>query len=257
MYYSVRMRSAKGGAHEAGGTHISGAERLLTQEKVEKEIDTMIKRAFNHSKGKADFIQLTIENISPKTVNYIKLLSIKNYQCINVEEGRKKAEILLENAGVSKQAIFKGMQNLTQLNKNMRGAMVLCCQTGKRLDDLGDRGIRVSRMDTNNEAKLIQWLKKQGYKGIHIREAIILASKVISHQDVVAELCWSDDPEYTTGYVTSNCYYQRIEPLKKYGSGQGGRVFFVRPETNINKLQQYLEKEPVFVGDWDKNNEFF
>lgn len=33
MLYSVKMRSAQGGPHEQGGRHISGAERILSEEK--------------------------------------------------------------------------------------------------------------------------------------------------------------------------------------------------------------------------------
>ena len=31
MVYSIRMRSAQGGPHEQGGSHISGAERLVSE----------------------------------------------------------------------------------------------------------------------------------------------------------------------------------------------------------------------------------
>ena len=34
MVYSIRMRAAKGGPHEQGGSHISGAERLVSLESV-------------------------------------------------------------------------------------------------------------------------------------------------------------------------------------------------------------------------------
>ena len=33
--------------------------------------------------------------------------------------------------------------------------------------------------------------------------SIVLATKVSAHPATVAELCWSDDPEYITGYVAS------------------------------------------------------
>ena len=36
MLYSVKMRSAQGGPHEQGGRHISGAERILSEEKKEE-----------------------------------------------------------------------------------------------------------------------------------------------------------------------------------------------------------------------------
>jgi 6-carboxyhexanoate--CoA ligase len=36
-----------------------------------------------------------------------------------------------------------------------------------------------------------------------VKEAPVLATKVSAHPATIAELCWSDDPEYITGYVTS------------------------------------------------------
>ena len=39
--YSIRMRSAEGGAHEHGGRHISGAERIV-DEKTLKIIEHYI-----------------------------------------------------------------------------------------------------------------------------------------------------------------------------------------------------------------------
>ena len=54
-----------------------------------------------------------------------------------------------------------------------------------------------------------------------------MASKVASAVGVVAELCWSDDPEYVSFYVASAKYgYKRIPVLKEYGNPIGGRVFF-------------------------------
>ena len=39
------------------------------------------------------------------------------------------------------------------------------------------------------------------------------------------ELCWSDDPDYTVGYVACNGVYHRITNMKEFGSNIGGRVF--------------------------------
>lgn len=46
----------------------------------------------------------------------------------------------------------------------------------------------------------------------------MLATKVSEHPATVAELCWSDDPKYITGYVASKeLGYQCITKLKEYG----------------------------------------
>ena len=80
-----------------------------------------------------------------------------------------------------------------------------------------------------------------------MREALVLASKVQSAEGIVGELCWSDDPDYTVGYVACNGVYHRIPNMKKLGSHIGGRVFFVQPEIDRESVIEYLEKAPVLV----------
>ena len=63
MLYSVKMRSAQGGAHEFGGRHISGAERILPGDQLDYAVLTMLHRAREHERGCADFISLKVEEI--------------------------------------------------------------------------------------------------------------------------------------------------------------------------------------------------
>ena len=65
MHFSVRMRAAQGGAHENGGRHISGAERLIPRELLLETTQAMVQRALEHSRGNADFIRLTVEAVAP------------------------------------------------------------------------------------------------------------------------------------------------------------------------------------------------
>src|SRR5690625_6710787 len=75
-WYSVRMRSSIGGLHEDGGMHISGAERLIGEEKIKKSALEMIQRATNHTRGQADFISLKIEAIQENDIHYIPALPV-------------------------------------------------------------------------------------------------------------------------------------------------------------------------------------
>jgi len=137
---------------------------------------------------------------------------------------------------------------LTSLPQSLRGAMVLCAVSGRRLDDRGKRGIRVSRMDAADKRQLIASLMEQGLTGCHVQEALVLASKVAAAPGIVAELCWSDDPEYTAGYVASAGGYVRFPHLKDVGDPVGGRVFFVQPDCDLASLGNYLERQPVTVA---------
>lgn len=65
---------------------------------------------------------------------------------------------------------------------------------------------------------------------------------------MVAELCWSDDPDYVVGYVGSvKNGYRRIPVLKEKHCPIGGRVFFLRPDTDVAALINYYEEEVVFI----------
>ena len=58
MFYSIKMRSAQQQA--VGQRHISGAERIVNKDKVDKTTLSMIQRALAHERGRADFINIKI-----------------------------------------------------------------------------------------------------------------------------------------------------------------------------------------------------
>jgi 6-carboxyhexanoate--CoA ligase len=71
---------------------------------------------------------------------------------------------------------------------------------------------------------------------------------VASCRDIIAEICISDDPDYTTGYIASKKFgYLRIPNIKNYGEMHGGRVFFVRENADADRLIEFLEKTPVVI----------
>ncbi|MEN6565008.1 MAG: 6-carboxyhexanoate--CoA ligase [Veillonellales bacterium] len=248
MLYSVRMRAAQGGAHELGGRHISGAERLVTFNRVAEVTGDMLTRAFSHTRGRADFINVTVEAIENSCLKKAPLLPVHTITVPDAAAGRKAAKAALVETGVAPSAVEEGFNRLQSLPDSMRGAMLLCAETGKRLDDTGMRGIRVSRMDIENEPLFSVWLEKQGFHNVHVREALVLAAKVAAAPGMIAELCWSDDPEYTTGYVASpQKGYFRFSHLKPLGSPLGGRIFFLRPETVPTVAADYLQNQPVLI----------
>lgn len=253
MLYSVKMRSAQGGPHEQGGRHISGAERILSEEKIEQAIVAMLHRAQKHQRGMADFISLKVEAVKTADIFYRPLLPLSSCQADSVMTGRKAAVEELVKAGVSTEAAAAGISRIINLRDSMRGAMLLDADTGLRVDSLGERGVRVSKMDCDNSERYEARLLEKGLFGDHVREALVLASKVVSAVGVVAELCWSDDPEYVTGYVASAKYgYKRIPVLKEYGNPIGGRVFFVEQGTDVQKLITYLQDQVVLIRPEDK-----
>ena len=236
--YSVRMRAAQGGPHEKGGHHISGAERIVKLEEVGAIAQSLADRALYHSKGTADFINITVDVIPSNEITYIDCLQVEEHRANTIAEAHQLAIELLQGTHITEVAIQNAMTFLKELDSSMRGAMLADATTGKRID-IGNRGVRVSHMDSFDSESLGD--------NEHMREALVLASKVQSAEGIVGELCWSDDPDYTVGYVACNGIYHRIPKMKELGSHIGGRVFFVRSEIDRESVIEYLEKAPVLV----------
>lgn len=236
--YSVRMRAAQGGPHEKGGHHISGAERIVKLEEVGAIAQSLADRALHHSKGTADFINITVDLIPPEKITYIDCLKVEEHKTGSISESHQLATELLDGSVISKTAVHKAISMLKSLDRSMRGAMLVDAISGVRLDT-GNRGVRVSHMDSFDSHALGD--------NEHMREALVLASKVQSADGIVGELCWSDDPDYTVGYVACNGVYHRIPNMKELGSVIGGRVFFVRSDIDSESVITYLEKSPVLV----------
>jgi 6-carboxyhexanoate--CoA ligase len=135
----------------------------------------------------------------------------------------------------------------------MRGAMIMDAQTGERLEPDPERGVRVSRFDWSDETKEKMRYLLAGIGLTHFRtiEALSLATKVAHAPGMAAEICWSDDPDYTAGYVASlTTGYVRFPCLKEQGDEKGGRAFFVRrDETEVDLLIRYLQTEAVLIVD--------
>jgi 6-carboxyhexanoate--CoA ligase len=232
------MRAAQGGPHEKGGHHISGAERIVKLDEVGAIAQSLAERALHHSKGTADFINITVDLIPPEKITYIDCLKVEEHKTGSISESHQLATELLDGSVISKTAVHKAISMLKSLDRSMRGAMLVDAITGVRLDT-GNRGVRVSHMDSFDSHALGD--------NEHMREALVLASKVQSADGIVGELCWSDDPDYTVGYVACNGVYHRLPNMKELGSNIGGRVFFVQSDIDSESVITYLERAPVLV----------
>lgn len=250
MLYSLKMRAAQGGSHEQGGKHISGAERLVNAQDLERQVAKMLARAQNHERGRADFINIKIQEIPEAKCAVVPVLEVCGSPDLsNLARAQAYASEKLLAAGVSLPAVISGFKKLKELAGNMRGALLIDSETGAVLTDSSDqRGVRVTNMDAQNQIEYLTWLQARHLQGEHAQEAIILASKVAATQGLVAELCWSDDPNYTTGYVADKKTYYRIENLKELGSDIGGRVFFVKPKANLTFIIDFLQEQAVLVS---------
>lgn len=249
--YSIRMRASKEVKSQNSKLteiHISGAEGLYEASEIQRIVKEYIERALNHPKGKADKIIFTIEDIKQKPKE-ISALPIATVNSRTPDEGKSIVIKLLQSLGISKKAINIAFELIKK--GSMRGAAIITVEKGNRLEPDNERGVRVSRLGINKSAlkALSLRLSKLGINTDTVKEAIILASKVASCDHMIAELCVSDDPYYTTGYVASKKIgYLRIPNIKHTGSKSGGRAFFIKEEINVEGIINYLERMPVIIG---------
>lgn len=233
--FSVKMRS------NAEGTHISGAERIVEEHEVPDVCAAMSKRALAHSKGQPDAIFVTVTVID-RVVEHIPALPITEARCANPSDARDT--VINALAPLTPHAATAW--NLLTSVRDMRGAILFHAATGARLEPDHARGVRVTSMD----AATATGEHPEAHSGkTRVTDALVLASKVAHHPAVLAEVCISDDPDYTTGYVASKKLgYLRVPNIKPDGSPVGGRLFVVDTDEPAD-LITYLEHTPVLVGE--------
>ena len=228
-YFSVRMRA------NTQGRHISGAERIVDAAHVAETCAQLAQRALDHPKGEAAQTHLTVEALDEDAITHAEALRVDVAECADPDAARAVIHGLLAPLTPHADALVRE----TFAARDMRGAMLVCAGTGARLEPDCERGVRVSHMDA------LEYTQVTGKDAA--REALVLSSKVAAHPDVIAELCISDDPEYTTGYVAHAGTYTRIPHIKPAGSRAGARAFLVREGADIPALIDYLEHQPVLV----------
>jgi 6-carboxyhexanoate--CoA ligase len=251
--YSIRMRAS------AGNQHISGAERIVSSGKVDDIVKSLVARA-REKKSPPDKIVLTIERLGGIPIRTLSALDLVTVNTPDMTAGRSVASRILRSLGVSEKSVTAAFNYLgsgaTTYGGNMRGAMIIDSQQGERLEPDQERGVRASRFDWTDEAldTIIRKLAAIGLTHFRTQEALALATKVAHAPGMIAELCWSDEPDYTAGYVASRSIgYVRFPILKLRGDPRGGRVFFVDRNT-LDRVAfiHYLQLEPVLITNCGK-----
>lgn len=248
--YSLRMRAS------LHGRHLAGAERIVAGAEASRVTAELTQRAMLAAGGPADEIHCRLERIEGSQVRYERLPNIMTCQVKDWRQGRTLAGRLLARAGVRAEVAGRALALLAAGAGPggcvMRGAVIMDAASGERLEADQARGVRVSRMDLCAQLRpqLERSLAAAGLGHHRVVEALVLAAKVLLAPGLVAELCWSDDPAYTAGYVAApQAGYQRISVLKPVGDGSGGRVFFVnRGQISLAALVDYLERQAVLFA---------
>jgi len=245
MYYSVRMHC------ERGSAHLSGAERLVRKDRIESVAAGMLQRAIAHAPAT---LQITVDEIDSATIVRGAAPNLTEIPIADYLAGRERAFQALLAAGVVADVAMTALELIAEgagpNGSNMRGAMLIDARTGERLESVSARGVRATRMDVEPDLDeaFTRSLVSQGLNHHRTREALILAAKVLAAPGIIAELCWSDDPEYTAGYVAAPGFgYLRIPQMKERGSCHGGRAFFFMPGFRLTDTIRFLEETPFLI----------
>jgi 6-carboxyhexanoate--CoA ligase len=240
-YYSIRMRASR------QGQHVSGAEGIYNEEDIIKKVRLYTERALYHEKGRADEIDMIVEELKEKPLR-APALPLCTLNSRSPEAARNAVFKILTSVGITERAIDEAYNSFTS-GFTMRGAMLMDVD-GVRLEPDLLRGVRVTRMGITRETSknLSKKLSRIGLNNDTVKEALTLASKAHRHPMLIGELCISDDPSYTTGYVVTGKYgYVRLPRIKKRGIPYGGRAFFITGG-EVKNLIKYLQKTPVLLN---------
>ncbi len=243
-YFSIKMRSS------LDGFHISGHERIVKEAEVERTILELFRRG---SRKNFDFLNVKVEKIKTP-VSFIKrTLRIKTFNFKNhIEANDFAVDILKRETGMDKETIkefIKQIHTGASNGKNMRGAMILNLK-GERIEKDREKGVRTSMVDYVKREEVLQTLISRGFTERTV-DALALSTKNLNYPDIIAEYCISDEPDYLIGYVATKDFYYRLNPLKESGNNFGGRIYFVKNETDIDKLYEYLQRTPVLIEEVD------
>jgi len=247
--YSIRMRAS------FQERHVSGAERIITHDRIDATVRGLVARA-RYREVEPDRIIVSVDPLGDTLLKRLTSLDVTTLETPDHWSGREHAARVLTLAGVSEQAVAFAMEQISKgvsaTGANMRGAMIMDAITGERLEADQSRGIRASRFDWTDEAlqNVTQQLAVIGLTHHRTREALALATKVAHAPGMVAELCWSDEPDYTAGYVASfRTGYVRFPFLKQRNDIHGGRAFFIdHDHADLGALTDYLETAAVLIN---------
>jgi len=245
-FYSVRMHA------ERDGRHLSGAERLVEKEQIRPVVESMLLRSVDCDPAS---LQISVDAVDDDAIVRGALPNLTEVSVTDFQAGRDRAFQALVASGVTDKVALTSIQSIAAGagpdGGNMRGAMLVESRSGDRLEPDSSRGVRATRMDVDPalEEAFAERLVSHGLTHRRTREALILAAKVLTAPGIVAELCWSDDPDYTAGYVAApGLGYLRIPHMKKRGDVHGGRAFFLTAGANLLRTIRFLEETPFLIN---------
>lgn len=247
--YNIRMRSS------VNGRHFSGGEEILPEKDLAEGVANLFKRGFESPAPdlrKEVSISIRIDGIAPEKIEKSTLLPVRQLNSNDEETTRSfinsLLHLLLENGSIDHAKTIQGVLSaidsfLKPGNAAMWGAMILS-PSGETVP-VPDNGVRTTHIGIKEDTKrdLLNSATSNGISGRRFPEALMLASKVIAQHLVQLEICLSDDPNYTTGYIAGKGIgYIRLPHIKRAGSTGGGRIYLLNKSPDEKELADLINE---------------
>lgn len=236
--YSVRMR-----ASSPEGRHVSGAERIVREADVPAVSSELLQRALSRSAiGEA---RVSVDRRAAPAVHAIPCLPV--VQLSRPELLTRQLQLAAWGAGLDERFLSDALDLMLQ-GAVPQGGAALVDRSMRPLHAEARRGVRVKHFDYSpagrEEARSA--LERAGLGHFRTFEALALASKV-AWSGMALEICWSDEPDYLTGYVASpKLGYIRVPDWKPEGA-PGGRIFVLEPGRDPAECIRRLEEEWALI----------
>ncbi|MHB8421748.1 MAG: 6-carboxyhexanoate--CoA ligase [Leptospirales bacterium] len=253
VLYSLRMRAFLEENHLAGGEDIVNLESLPTR--MLELLDCGMVASSKNFPDSPHSINIKIDPIRPGEIREESLLPVF---CLKTSSGDETWQFLKEAFSFIETSFEMPDLNIYKLAEDLlskdrppisgasillpSGELLILNQTGVRVTHFG---IRPSlRTDLTQESVI-----HVAGTGRRFIEALQISSKVLSHPETVFEICFSDNPEYTTGYLSvRGIGYIRLPYAKLSGISSGGRIIGLRKtfkQSAVPEIVHYLTQVPI------------
>lgn len=251
-FFSIRMRAFSGEKHLSGGEDLVGrstlVERLLAL--TEQGLTSTRKQD-----GVPPSLNIRVEPVEKSSVVHKTLLPV---HCLESSSHRETLSFLSDviktighREAIDSSALWRWFISLFEgSDEGLSGASFLFPDGERWIPET--RGVRITHFGVLPSIRhsLLEEAKNHTVgSGRRFVDALQIASKVQGLSDALLELCASDNPEYTTGYIAIHSFgYLRLPHIKVAGNPAGGRlILFSRQleERERARAVSFLSQTPV------------
>lgn len=254
--FSIRMRAF------SGEKHLSGGEDLVERSSLQDKLLALTEQGLTSSRnqdGILPSLNIRVEPVKRSSVLRKTLLPVHCLDSSSHQETLSFLSELVETIGyretVDTASLTQWFNDILKgTESGLSGASFLFPDGERWIPE--NRGVRVTHfgmLPAIRQALLEEAQHHPVGSGRRFVDALQIASKVEGLSDFLLELCASDNPEYTTGYIAlRNFGYLRLPHLKREGNSAGGRMILLSRKLDERERAHalsYLSRTPVlFTG---------